>query len=166
MILFALAMLAPQPAPALPAVDVCTPVMPAGLEGWPDAHPLAHGFVVGRAVDLPAVPVANVRLAVQPSKPLSGTHLASAGFEVTTAGRYAVAVGSARSAPKPLWLDIAGADGKPLTAVGHGHGPACSSITKIVDFDLTPGRYTLLVTELTGGDQPVRALIVKKAAQQ
>lgn len=33
----------------------------------------------------------------------------------------------------------------PVTSVAHGHGPACSTIRKTVDFDLKPGRYLLQV---------------------
>ena len=43
------------------------------------------------------------------------------------------------------------AGGEPLKSVAHGHGPACSTIRKIVRFDLKPGAYRLY---LTGLDKP------------
>lgn len=147
---------------AVPAASprACEP-LPSVLAAWPDTHPLDHGFVVGRTVELTPVPTAQVKLAMQPSRPLSGTHLAMAGFEVTEAGTYTVAVGGVSGPVRPLWLDIAGADYRPLTSVAHGHGPACSTITKVVDFSLTPGKYTFLATGLTSA-APVRVLIVRK----
>lgn len=164
MILLALAALSVQAATApaqATAVAICKADLPRELRAWPAAHPVAHGFAIGRAVNLPVVPLPNVRLAVQPSKPLSGEYLATASFEVKLAGTYRVAAGGARVAVKPLWLDIAGADGKPLASAAHTHGPTCSSITKVVEYNLTPGRYTLLVTALTARDA-VRVLLVKK----
>lgn len=164
MILLALALFASQSAAAAApaaAAATCTANLPSALAAWRDAHPVAHGFVVGRAVDLPVVPIANVRLAVQPSRPLSGSHLATGSFEVKTAGTYRIAVGGTQAPIRPLWLDVAGPDGKPLTSVAHGHGAPCSSITKVVDFDLKPGRYTFLATGLAAAT-PVRALIVPK----
>ena len=89
------------------------------------------------------MPVATVRLPVQPSRPLSGSHVASGSFEVKSAGTYTVAAGGVTAPMKPLWLDIAGADGKPLTSVAHGHGAACTSITR-------------------AAAAPVRVLIVRK----
>ena len=161
-----IAALAVQAAPATPAARAA-PVCPAPTTvaapfgAWRDAHPPAHGFVIGRAIDLSTMPVANIRLAVQPSRPLSGSHVATGSFDVITAGRYSVAVGGATQPIKRVWLDIAGADNKPLTSVAHGHGQACTGMTKVVEFDLKPGRYTLLATGLTAAT-PVRALIVPK----
>lgn len=161
------ALLAPSPlAASARTAPACTPGAPiaAPFAAWRDSHPLDHGFVVGRAVDLPAVTVATVRLAIQPSKSLTGDYLATAGFEVKSAGRYSVAVGGVRTRLKPLWLDLvradgAGADRTPLKSVGHGHGPDCSSITKVVEFDLQLGTYTLLATGLATAE-PVRALVI------
>lgn len=154
MLTFAAAAQPGSPAP-------CTPAYPPALAAWPQAYPAPQGFVIGHAVDLTAVPVATVRLAVRPSKPLTGAYLASGTFTVATAGTYTVAAGGTTAPVKPLWLDVAGADGKPLASVAHGHGAACTSITKAVDFVLKPGRYTFLATGLTGAT-PVRVLIVRK----
>ena len=43
------------------------------------------------------------------------------------------------------------AGGEALKSVLHGHGPQCSTIRKIVRFDLQPGTYRLY---LTGLDKP------------
>lgn len=161
-LLLALAAVAQPPARAdAPAACPKARTTPPALRAWPAARPLGPGLTVGRAVDLAPVPVANVRLAVQPSRPLSGTHLASASFAVKAAGRYRVAAGGVKAAIRPLWVDLAGADGQPLASVAHAHGPGCTGITKIVEFDLKPGRYTLLATGLTAA-ATVRVLVVRK----
>ncbi len=161
-LVLALAAAAPHaPLAPTPTNAACKPVYPPALRAWPAVQPLEHGFVVGSAVDIAPMALATIRMAIQPSKPLSGSHVATAGFEVKRAGRYLVAVGGAAVPVRPLWLDVVGEDRKPLTSVAHGHGPKCASITKIVEYDLKPGRYTLLATGLTS-DAPVRALIVPK----
>lgn len=144
----------------VPPPPACLPLQ---LRNWPTGHPLGHGFTIGHAFDLPTMEAATVRLAVQPSKPLTGSHVATVGFEVYAPGRYLVAAGGTKAKIQPLWLDIAGADGKPLKSVGHRHGPACSSVTKIVEFDLKPGKYTFLATGLTAAD-PVRVLVARAGA--
>lgn len=148
---------------AAPAAAPCgaTPSYPADLRDWPRGRPLAGALAIGRATDLRPMATATVRLAVQPSRPLSGTHLASASFEVRRAGVYRVAAGGTTAAIRPLWLDVAGADNRPLAAVAHGHGPACSTVTKVVEFRLARGRHVVLATGLTSA-APVRVLIVPK----
>ena len=37
-------------------------------------------------------------------------------------------------------------DGQPQISTAHGHGPACSTIRKMVDFSLQPGRYVLQIS--------------------
>lgn len=73
-------------------------------------------------------------------------------LRIEKAGRYGIAL------DQPGWIDIAPiegnppgsvADGKPLASVQHGHGPACSTIRKIVRFDLQPGLYRLTLAKLT-----------------
>lgn len=146
---------------AAQAAPTCKPSYPPALKAWSDAHPIDHGFVIGRTVDLKPMEAAIVRLAVQPSRPLTGTHLASGSFTVKTAGTYQVAAGGTTAPIRPLWIDVAGADYKPLTSSAHGHGATCTSITKVVEFKLKPGRYTFLATGLTA-PTPVRVLIVRK----
>lgn len=53
---------------------------------------------------------------------------------IPRAGTYGVALSDG------AWIDVV-RDGKALTAVGHGHGPACSGIRKIVRFALGAGQY-------------------------
>lgn len=111
---------APAPPPvACPATDA---EFPPQLAGWKTT---GTGMAMDRAFQLPATDGA-----------------ASANFTITKPGRYRVAL------DQPGWVDLV-RDGKPLTSVGHGHGPKCTTIRKIIDFDLTAGSYTLKLTKLT-----------------
>lgn len=126
MLLFALALLAtPQAAaPAAPPVTCATidTDLPAPLAGWTTT---GTGMAMDRAFSLAAT---------------DGE--ASAAFTITRAGRYRIGL------DQPGWIDII-REGKPLTSVAHGHGPNCTTIRKIVDFDFTPGNYILKLTKLT-----------------
>ncbi|WP_198665910.1 MULTISPECIES: homogentisate 1,2-dioxygenase [unclassified Sphingomonas] len=126
-----------------------TPVAPpADLAGWVRPVPLVAGrdaahaptLAPGQAVTATLSPVATVTTAAasaRTAKPAEQGGLFA--VSVSAAGRYRIAAGSA------AWIDVA-ADGRPLTSVAHSHGPACSGIRKMVDFDLSPGRYLIQVT--------------------
>jgi hypothetical protein len=58
--------------------------------------------------------------------------------EVRKAGRLVVALDAG------AWIDLV-RDGAVVKSVAHGHGPACSGIRKMVEFDVTPGRYQLQI---------------------
>lgn len=75
-------------------------------------------------------------------------------FTITRSGRYHVALGA------PAWIDVV-RDGATLTSVGHGHGPDCSGIRKMVDFELTPGNYLL---QVAGNDAPTLGVMVTAVA--
>lgn len=59
-------------------------------------------------------------------------------IEVKKAGRLIVALDAG------AWIDLV-RDGAAQKSVAHGHGPACSGIRKMVEFDVTPGRYQLQI---------------------
>lgn len=112
--------------------------------------------------DLSATPYAGWSAADSgPAEPLvSGTPVtltladgaASRGLRVAEAGKYGIA------ADGKVWIDLA-AEGKPLTSVGHGHGPECSGIRKVVWFDLAAGEYQLALSKAVADN--VRLLVVK-----
>lgn len=131
---------APNACPA-----VVTP--PAEMSGWASPRPVGAGRNTARATILtPGVAVSarlsstrDVRYAVRPEKP--GGSVSYGGvfaFTVAAPGRYRIALGSG------AWIDVL-ANGKPATSVAHGHGPACTGIRKMVDFDLAAGHYVLQV---------------------
>ena len=73
-------------------------------------------------------------------------------LRITDAGHYGIA------ADGKVWIDLI-ANGAPLASVGHGHGPACSGIRKIVWFTLAAGTYELALSKAETAS--VRLLVVR-----
>lgn len=73
-------------------------------------------------------------------------------LRITEAGRYGIA------ADGKVWIDVR-ANAAPLASVGHGHGPACSGIRKIVWFTLAAGVYELVLSKAETAN--VRLLVVR-----
>ena len=138
MLLAALLLL--QAAPAAPqcAADV---VLPSTLSGW--GVPAAE-FGVNKAVILQAGDVAKLADVPAGTRPGGAVMI---GFRIEKTGRYGVAL------DQRGWIDVVPgvSGGEALKSALHGHGPQCSTIRKIVRFDLQPGVYRLY---LTGLDKP------------
>lgn len=158
----ALLLMAPQALSSTQNTACTAPaVLPAGMEGWSRPHPIkasataeaAPLLAVGSAVVARLLPTPKVTYGTRPEHP--GGSISNGGiltFEVAEAGRYRVALGSA------AWIDVLqGATALP--SVAHGHGPACSDIRKMVEFDLQPGRYVL---QVAGNGTPSLALMVAR----
>jgi len=144
--------------PALPAVAQRAPeacaaidyVLPKPFAGWTGRLALTSAagraglptaeLQVGSAVDAALHSTAEVAYLVQPEKP-GGTvsHGGLLQMRIERPGVYAVALGSG------AWIDLLKGT-TPVVSSAHGHGPACSSIRKVVDFQLTPGRYVIQVS--------------------
>lgn len=60
-------------------------------------------------------------------------------LEIETAGTYEIALSDA------AWIDVLRGD-TVLQSSSHRHGPPCTTIRKIVAFQLTPGTYRLKLT--------------------
>ena len=146
-----------MPAPA------CTATVPAegALAAWNkqadmqaqgDPTKLAGTSIrVGEAVRLALLPTPDVHYVVRPEKPGgSVSHGGLIGIWVAKAGQYRIALGSG------AWIDLI-SNGKPVISIAHGHGPACTGIRKMVDFDLKPGHYTLQIS--ANADQQTSLLI-------
>ena len=133
-----------------------TPVpLPSGLEGWVRKQPVRAGDTARTATILPLgsgvtatlLPTPQVTYAVHAKKP--GGPASSGGmfaFTVPARGRYRVVLSSA------AWIDVLrdstlGTSGvaPPIPSVAHAHGPDCTGLRKMVDFDLMPGRHLLQV---------------------
>lgn len=142
MLLAALLLL--QAAPQCAATDAA---LPANLSGW--AAPAAT-FGVNQAVTLQAGEVAKLTGVPAGTKPGGAVMI---GFRIDKAGRYGVAL------DQRGWIDVVpgAAGGEALKSVVHGHGPECSTIRKIVRFDLKPGMYRLY---LTGLDKPAAKVML------
>ena len=157
-----LALAAPQAAEPVHADEACPAApapLPAGMEGWGWPTSIRAGasaarpapLAIGSAVTATLIPTPRLAYAVRPEKP--GGSVSSGGlfaFEVPAAGRYRVALGSA------AWIDVLSGS-TPAMSVAHGRGPACSTVRKMVDFDLKPGRYLL---QVAGNGTPTLALMV------
>ena len=55
------------------------------------------------------------------------------------------------------WIDLV-QDGRPVKPAAHRHGPACSGITKIVEYRVAPGRYLLQI--VNAPEPTIRAMAV------
>jgi hypothetical protein len=157
-----LAAAVPHAAPMAQAACSATPApLPAGMESWArpvsakasDSAAKATPLALETAVTAALLPTPKVAYAVRPEKP--GGSVSSGGlfaFVVPTAGRYRVALGSG------AWIDVLSGT-TPSVSVAHGHGPECSTIRKMVDFDLQPGRYLL---QVAGNGTPSMPLMVTR----
>ena len=103
---------------------------------------------------MPAVDPASVTSVGVP-KPSRPGHALAASFMVRDTGTYGIAIGG------PGWIDVYPAIGarSALTSSAHGHGPACSTIGKIVRYSLQPGRHRVLVSGLQNGTE--KLMLVK-----
>ncbi|WP_235829496.1 hypothetical protein [Croceicoccus estronivorus] len=138
------------------------PVAPTDeLASWADPVPLAAEnsegrtgrarLAIGQAAHLTLLKTPEVRYPLRPEKPgESGSFGGLVRLDVRKAGTYRVALGSA------AWIDLVRGR-QAVTSIVHGHGPDCTGIRKIVDFPLTPGRYTL---QIAATDEPQMTVLV------
>ncbi len=145
-----------KPAAACAAMDKTLPV---DVAAWTAQTPMAAATTAaglgkatltpGKAIlaDLPMTP--QVTFVTQPEKP-GGTvsHGGMFGIKIDTAGTYVIALGSG------AWLDVL-KDGKALESTAHSRGPECSTLRKMVDFPLQPGRYVLQVSANADAKLPI-----------
>jgi hypothetical protein len=134
------------PAPICATMDA---QIPAELAGWTDKTPLSAASVAadlssssltpGKAflAALPATP--SVTYVVAPEKPGDpASHGGLFDLTIPTTGTYVVALGAG------AWVDVL-RDGASVRSSSHGHGPACSTVRKIVAFELQPGRHVVQI---------------------
>lgn len=128
-------------AAAAPCTTVAPP--PPELRGWAQPRAIDVGadavLSPGVAVRAKLVPQSTLRFAVKPEKPGdAASHGGIFRFVTTQPGRYRVALSSG------AWIDVVDG-GRSVASVGHGHGPACSGIRKMVDFDLPAGTHIVQI---------------------
>lgn len=124
-----------QAAPQCTATDAN---LPAPLAGWTAP---GEAFAVGKAVSVQAGDAAKLTGVPAGAKPGGAAMI---GFKVDNAGRYGIALDQGG------WIDVVpgASGGAALKSTVHGHGPQCSTIRKIVRFDLQPGLYRVYLTGL------------------
>jgi len=137
--------------------------IPPELSSWSHKTPLTAArdeaslgsavLAPGAAVELTLAETPAVSYIVRPSHPGgSVSHGGMLGVAIATPGTYRVAIGSG------AWVDLV--KGKILLeSTGHGHGPNCSGIRKMVDFALQPGSYVLQIAG--NGEAHIPVLIAK-----
>jgi hypothetical protein len=148
------------------APATCTaPKVPTGeLAAWTTPRPLnaaqsagrlsAARLVPGQAVEVALAQTADVKYPLRPEKPgEAASYGGLIGLNIREAGTYRVALGSG------AWIDVVGKDGKAVASIGHGHGPECAGVRKMVDFPLKPGRYTLQIS--ASGATAIRVLLAR-----
>ncbi|MEH0197007.1 homogentisate 1,2-dioxygenase [Caulobacter sp. CCNWLY153] len=141
----------------------CAPGVEAGLPpelaGWTAKSPLTAATSVAdlpKAVLAPGLayaaalsPTPEVAYAVQPEKP--GGTVSKGGLfslKVETAGSYVIALGTG------AWIDVL-KDGAAQRSIAHGRGPACSTVRKMVTFDLAPGDYLIQISANAQAELPI-----------
>ncbi|MET0377041.1 MAG: hypothetical protein ABW128_22640, partial [Rhizorhabdus sp.] len=127
------------------------------LKSWAFAATLLLATPVLGEVPIDPGQTATIRLSPQgelaypvtPKPPHApANHGAILSVEIDEPGLYHVALGA------PGWIEMI-RDGQLLASTGHRHGEPGSGITKIVDFELAAGRYTLALSEMTAGEVSV-----------
>lgn len=150
-----------KPAPACPA----DPVLPPELADWARTvtgdtfyaygEPREAGFpTLGPArTELPLHKFESLRYWIAPErKPDPFKYGGLVPIEVKKAGRLVVALDAG------AWIDLV-RDAKFVASATHGHGPACSGIRKMVEFDVTPGRYVLQISSAPAASIRAMALL-------
>ncbi|NGM50568.1 homogentisate 1,2-dioxygenase [Caulobacter sp. 602-2] len=141
----------------------CAPGVEAGLPpelaAWSAKVPLAAAtsadglskavLVPGKAYAAALAATPDVAYAVQPEKP--GGTVSKGGLfslKVETAGSYVIALGTG------AWIDVL-KDGAAQRSTAHGRGPACSTVRKMVTFDLPPGDYVIQISANAQAELPI-----------
>ncbi|MCP3735577.1 hypothetical protein M9979_11910 [Sphingomonas sp. RP10(2022)] len=162
--LWTLALAVATPAQAQPDCRSGATPLPAELAGWTAMTPLVAGagakaaapLTIGRGARATLAATPTLRYLRAPEKPAAaGSFGGLFAVDVARAGRYRVALGEG------AWIDVLHGD-HTLPSVAHAHGPACSPIRKMVDFDLAPGRY---VIQIAGAKAATLPLMIAAAAR-
>lgn len=142
--------LCPMAAHAEPVPCGSAPRLAEPWTSWPQSGKAIVGgtvgtaprLILGKPVEAVLRPAAQVQFAV----PLGGKVAKSYAGLFTLAVKAPARIGIALS--DRAWVDIA--SGKvAIPSITHGHGEACSGISKIVWFDLSSGVHTVQITGAT-----------------
>jgi hypothetical protein len=133
--------------------------LPADLAVWTAQTPLAAAanpaglakaaLTPGKAIAADLPQTSAVTFVTQPERPGgSVSHGGMFELRIDKAGTYVIGLGSG------AWIDVL-KDGKVLTSTAHSPGPACSTLRKMVDFPLQPGRYVLQISANADARLPI-----------
>jgi len=150
--LILLAALAATPLVAqAPAQPVCVKaeIVP-GFEAWGGAPTPTLAVGKPALIKLPAATSVNFSPAL--TRPATaGSFGGVIPLTIAKEGTYRIALSAG------AWIDVI-LDGEKQKSVAHTHGPACSGITKIVDFTLKPGAYQIQLSEVKAGE--IRVMVI------
>lgn len=107
----------------------------------------------GQAVTVTLLPTPKIAYPVRPAKP--GGSVSYGGivrFSVDQPGKWRVALSTG------AWVDVI-RDGVAAPSTAHGHGPDCTGIRKMVDYDLEAGDYILQLA--ASGDPQLTLLVIR-----
>ncbi len=152
--------------PVKPASDCpANPALPPELSDWSRAaaNKTIYAYGEPRVADWPPLGAArttlplhrfeSLRFEIAPErKPDPFKYGGMVPIEVKTPGRLVVALGAG------AWIDLV-RDGKFLKSVAHGHGPDCSGIRKMVEYDVEPGRYLLQISSAPAASIDAMAIL-------
>ena len=154
MLLLTASILAQAAAPMTMPMDQPEPVcvragdLPPAFANW-NAAP-RKTVMLAWPVVMTARPAAKVKWAAPAGKPGSG---AVVRFTITAPGTYQVGLSNG------AWIDLV-SKGNVVISSGHGHGPLCTGLRKIVDFKLVRGRYALQLAGMPAAETTV--MVVRK----
>ncbi len=95
----------------------------------------------GAAARLTLHPIREITFGTSPAKPSDpGSQGGLVATSISRPGTYRIALS------KAAWIDVV-KDGQFQTSIAHGHGPACTTIRKLVDFALAPGDYVIQISD-------------------
>lgn len=145
-------------APACAATDAAAPA------GWArkleltaaseDGGASAAKLVLGQSAEARLTNGAEVIFPVAPQKtPAGETYAGLFELNIATAGLYRLALSEA------AWIDVV-ENGVLIDSTAHAHGPACTTVRKMVDFPLKAGRH---VVEVAGAPNPTIVLMAAPA---
>jgi hypothetical protein len=152
------------PLPSLAAAQTPPPVetcgaadaaLPANFAPWRSPTPAAGTLHPGTAVQVMLRPIAELQAAVPPHSARDGgaTTGARLDLEIAAAGSYEILVDHA------AWIDLV-QGGTALRSTAHAQALPCTSVHKVVDFSLSPGRYVIQVSGTTAAS--ARLLVVPR----
>lgn len=144
--------------PACASIDTALPPAMAGWQARTELASAATATALSKAALAPRHAAlvtlhhtGEVSYVTQPEKP--GGSVSYGGMlelTIAKAGTYQLGLAS------PAWIDVL-KDKAKVVSSAHGHGPACSTVRKVVDFPLQPGRYVL---QLSANADPAVAIMI------
>jgi hypothetical protein len=143
-----------------------TPVVAAPWSGWARPGKVVAGsdagaapaLVPGKALGAALHPAAHVAFAAAPARPpADGSHAGLFRLTLDAPARIGVALSAG------AWVDVV-TDKALVASAGHGHGPACSGIRKIVWFPLAAGTHIVQIANAAAAEIEIMAVSEPVAA--